>query len=109
MDEDEEYFTPGELTAMYAAAPRQASPIVATVDALDGLMDHKAVLAALGVSRQRLHAIRFGRRWGDSLKAPDERFPQPVCTLNGGPVWRAQDIATYVDRRTRDNELEPPR
>ena len=52
------------------------------------LMGVQEAAVALGVSRQRLHILR---------KRSD--FPVPVADLLCGPVWLAQDIEQYHERR----------
>ena len=44
------------------------------------------VAAMLGISRQRLHALR-----------ERHEFPAPVATLAAGPVWRKHDLTTFAE------------
>jgi hypothetical protein len=44
------------------------------------------VAAMLGISRQRLHALR-----------DRHEFPAPVAVLAAGPVWRKGDLSTFAE------------
>jgi hypothetical protein len=44
------------------------------------------VATMLGISRQRLHALR-----------DRHEFPAPVATLAAGPVWRKGDLTRFAE------------
>jgi hypothetical protein len=76
---------PGEIVAAEAVTVAEADARLMQ-PAFPVLAGVTEVADMLGISRQRLHALR----------ARDD-FPSPVAMLAAGPVWRKGDLTTFAE------------
>ena len=51
----------------------------------ENLLGTSEVAVVLGVSKQRIHALR-----------KNKKFPQPIATLAATPIWDKRDITAFL-------------